>query len=317
MHTHTTIQSPLAIAGGLLAGGLAIAFLMRDAANGLTLDLCAMPGVVVLTTTFAILAKKAVCERHHLAASVLVALSMASSGYIVWETFGRRAEIRDTKTLVATDAVSQRLAIGKRLSEAVSILAGHRQELDAACYGGKGPACKGKHETIATWEAAVTGYEAKLRAIPVVVVDARTQKAGEIAGLMGFNAQTVRQLVPLLEPAWLPLMLEFGSIALFCVGIGHKRIEALTFERPLTEAEIKEQKKLYTADVELSDDERAVIGALRSLGGKVYRQEDLADALGVKAPEVSKRLSACRPEVVTRHKVGRQNVIELANGYRQ
>jgi len=217
------INSPSATAGGALAAGGAIALLCRDAlVTGWTVDLALMPLLVGLTVLSGVLAARALRRAHVLPAIGLYALALLGSSLVVYETTGRRAEVRDTKVASAVDDGERRQHLTKMLNEAEDNVRKYRQRLSSECPTGKGTRCQGATYTVYTWEAAVTGYKSELAALGAPrPVDPKAERVAALAALAGVStpAATVKASVGLIEPLALPLFLELGSILLFGYGL--------------------------------------------------------------------------------------------------
>ena len=127
--------------------------------------------------------------------------------------------------------------------------------------------------------------------------------AGAAATLFGIDASAAEVKLSALEPFALPLFLDLVAIIALGYGLHGPRPatvaqpvkQALTFERPLTDAEIEELRR-----------------KLQSLGGRVEMQDDLARHLGVHKGEASKRIAkAVKAGVVRQERNGRSNAVVL------
>mgnify|MGYP000166677231 CR=1 FL=1 len=312
------VHSLPAIIGGSLSALGSCALLMADVGSlaNLTVDKALMPVLVGLTVLTGHLAWQAWAELKLFSCAGLFVVSSVGVALTVTDAMGRRAEVRDSGVRLADDAESRRAALTRKRDEAVEILGTHRQARDRECATGKGKLCDGKSYTVSTWEAAVAGYEAQLLKLPAPrPVDAKGQRVGAIAGMVGLDGKTAQARFALLEPFMLPALLELASIVLFGFGVGHVRVaenaavatvatvgnplatrfSADSIPQPLptaaTQAPIA--LKAPAATVKVSDEDR-VLDALRSRGGQIRSQNDLGIVLGrIHKSEVSKMLKNC------------------------
>ena len=221
------VASPAAIVGGTAAAGGAIALLVRDAAvTGWTVDLALMPVLVGLTILCGHHTSKALFRGRVLSATGLAILAVFGSTLTVYETMGRRAEVRDAKVAVAADSASQRSHLQQMLAEAEENVTRYRKRLSDECGSGKGKKCDGYAYTVKTWEAAVTGYKAEISALGAPKpIDPKAERVAAIAAMfgVGISPDIIQRHVGVLEPLALPIFLELGSIILFGYGLGRGR----------------------------------------------------------------------------------------------
>lgn len=315
------IRSPAAILGGVAASGGATALLVRDATiTGLTVDIALMPILVALTILAGHLFWQALRGGRVISAAGLVLLAIFGSGLIVYETMGRRAEIRDVKVATASDVEERRQHLKKMLVEAQAALGTHRTAMDAECASGKGKKCDGLTYTVSTWDSAVTGYEAKLAKLPPPTpVDPKAERIAATLALMGlqFKAGEVQKAVATLEPFAMPLFLEFGSIILFGFGLAHRRRPAIPAPAPAEQVTpaaepIPTPPSPKGGSVAQIEAERDLV-TLMALGTPIPSQDWLAERWGVQKGTVSKWMSKWeRAGIVTRASVGRCKQIEAA-----
>lgn len=305
MQSQYTYASPAAIIGGMAAAGGAIALLTRDGfTSGWTVELALRPLLAVLTILCGHLAVRALWRGRLLSFALLAVLAVSGSAMLVYEAMGTRAEIRDAKVATATESEGQREHWKQMLAEAEENVTRHRQRESAECASGRGTRCTGASYTVKTWEAAVAGYEAKIKGLGAPKpIDPKGERIAAIAGMLGISASAVaiQRNVAMLEPLMLPLFLELSSIALLGYGFGRGRRreeapqpakEATTFERPLTDEEIEEIKRL-------------ILGA-----GQPLSNGELARRLGISAGETSKRVAnGVALGILQKHRVGREVAI--------
>lgn len=211
-----------AMVGGLVAAAGATALLVRDAwTTGFTVDHALMPVMVGVTILAGHLLWQALASGRAVAAFGMLLVALFGSSLTVYETMGRRAQVRDASVAEVAAVEAKRTHLQGMLSEAEQILSGHRETMAKECRSGNGTRCKGQTYTVSTWEAAVAGYEAKLARLPPPrPVDAKAERIAAIAAAAGVTGVDVRKIVALVEPFAFPLFLELGSIVLFSFGLG-------------------------------------------------------------------------------------------------
>lgn len=302
------IHSIPAIIGGALSAAGSCALLLADVGSidNLTVDKALMPVLVGLTVLTGHLAWQAWHEFKLFSCIGLMVVSSVGVALTVTDAMGRRAEVRDSGVRLADTEETRRAALTRKRDEAVEILGTHRAARDKECATGKGKLCDGKSYTVSTWEAAVAGYEAQMLKLPAPrPVDAKGQRVGAIAGMIGLDGRTAQARFALLEPFMLPALLELASIVLFGFGVGHARVagnadvSAISTPENTVKPAPKPEKLAISPPVVrppvsvMSDEETIVVG-LRRVGGVARSQRDLARAIGISDSELSKRLGNCR-----------------------
>lgn len=305
------LASPLAMLASALSGALSIAVLVvPHLQHGLSPDIvvsvAVAVGMVTLTIVTGVLAHM---RGRSVAGAALATLSLAGSLLIVWEQGARRAQSHVAAATSAEMTAAERGRLTRKRSEADEILVTHRRAQATECASGNGKRCQGITYTVATWEAAIAGYDAKLRATPAVVPDAKAERVSTAAGLLGYDVQIARTLVSLIDPLAMPVWLEWVSILCGILAIGKRRISTSAEISARAEvasvsvvSEISSRNLLETSETSrkvkspapvIDDDETIVVG-LRRLGGEARSQRDLARAMGVSPAECSKRLARSR-----------------------
>lgn len=322
MRLHYTIASPAAIVGGLMAASGAIALLVRDAfVTGWTVELALMPVVVSITILAGVLHLKAARSGRLLAAVWLSLLAISGSCYVVYETMGRRAEVRDASVATASDTEKQRQHLSTMLREAEEILAKHRKDRDAECASGKGKLCDGKTYTVSTWEHAVMGYETRLSKLPArKPVDPKAERVAAVFSLFTDAKDVeVKKAVALFEPFALPLFLELGSIILFSYAIALRRDDGQIATPHRVEQVIPATERIAPPDpsgggMTKIEAERDLV-MLLALGKPIPSQEWLVDRWRMEGKKgtVSKWLSDWQERgLITRTQAGHCKQIEAA-----
>lgn len=323
MQTNYSIASPAAILGGVAAACGATALLVRDAfVTGFTVDHALMPVLVGITILAGHLVWQAARRGRVFSACGLALLAILGSGLTVYETAGRRAEIRDTSVAAADDTEKQRQHTRKMLAEAEEILAKHRAARDAECASGKGRKCDGLTYTADTWAAAVIGYKAELAKLPPPKpVDPKAERIAALSGLFfGAKDADVKKAVAILEPFALPLFLELGAIVLFSFGLSSKprsrpaEAPAVPAQQPVVETKQPETppSKPNGGAVSKIDAERDLVTYL-AIHKQVPSQDELAARWQVGKGTVSRWLADFEERgLIRRTQVGHYKMIEAA-----
>ena len=319
MRTYT-FASPAAILAGAAATVLSIALLLRDVRDPWSVD-AALPPVLVLVTIIAgHNVWRALRRGRLISATLLALLTVFGSSLVVWEQMGRRAEARDTKVASAEDNSVQRQRLQKKLTEAEEVLGTHRASRDRECATGKGKQCDGKQYTVATWEAAVTGYKAELTGLGTPKpVDPKAERLAALSNMIGFGAEDakVRSLVAMFDPLAVPLFLELGAIILFGYGLSPvPRRRSATMETVATVTHLSAEDSPETSPpgggMTKIAAERDLI-TLLALKKPIESQDHLADRWRVGKGTVSKWMSEWEDRgIVTRSIEGRRKLIVAA-----
>lgn len=294
MTTRYHTASPAAILGGAAAAGGAMALLCRDAfVTGWTVELALRPLLAVLTILCGHLAVKALRRCRLLSAVALAVLAISGSTLLVYEAMGTRAEIRDAKVATATDGASQRHHMQKMLAEAEENVTRYRTRASEECATGKGKKCDGAQYTVATWEAAVAGYEKKLKDLGAPKpIDPKGERITAFAGMLGVRASAddVQRSVALIEPLVLPLFLELSSIVLFGYGLGRGR------RREVAEVGVALSPRRVLTDSTARDRALEDLRALVQAGHAPESQDWLAARWNISKSAVSKWMARWEAE---------------------
>lgn len=327
------IRSPLAMCACAISGSLSILLLVEPSFNdGFTHRLIVPVAVSIGLVSMAIITG-VLAHGHGLwtaSGPALALVSVGLSGAIVWEQSGRRAQTRVTTQVVVVDATKERGRLTKLRAEADQILTAHRAAQARECASGKGKRCDGISYTVRTWEAALEGYDAKLRGVPAPTPDAKVEAISTAAELMGRDAKTARAWVSLIDPLLVPLLLELAAILCGVVAFGPKTAPAVT-EISMQTARGDDYQKSRSAFpmtgnalnlqgnpgncgnvVSISDEDR-IAKALRTKGGEVRSQRHLSIVLGVSPAETCRMLQKCSPERIERmwDPISKSNVIRI------
>lgn len=310
MYTHTTtryyVHSVPALIGGIVAAGFSIALLCRDGfATGFTFEHAAMPALVGLTVLLAHEAWRAGKEWKLISFVGFLALALIGSSVIVSETMGRRAESRDAKVAQAEKTVDQYAVIAADYRKAAELVAQSEQWTAAECASGKGKKCDGQTFILNQRKAHAKELKGQLeKANAPAPVDSKADRIAAAAALFGLGEGMVKKAVHTFEPFVLPLFLELGAIFLFGFGVRTRKVsvlsvpaetpKALSFERPLTDDEVEQIRKILTGRKQ------------------PVTNDELAALAGVTKSEMSKRVQkAHNAGVIQKLKEGRYNQIML------
>lgn len=308
--TQYFVHSYPSLVGGIVAAGFSIALLCSDGfANGFTLKHAAMPVLVGLTVLFAHEAFRACKEWKAISCVAFLALALFGSGVIISETMGRTAESRDATVSEKTKDVNAYAALLANLDRANKLVSEAESWVANECKTGVGPKCRGvtftRDQRLAFAEKLRKDAEAHKAPAPV---DSKADRVAALAALFGYGEATVKAAVHTFEPFVLPLFLELGAIFLFGFGVRTRKVsvhsvesvqtvsepKALSFERPFTDEEIEQIRKI-----------------LEGRSAPVTNDE-LAALAGVSKSEMSKRVAkAVEAGKVLKFRNGRFNAISL------
>ena len=327
------IRSPLAMCACAISGSLSILLLVEPSFNdGFTHRLIVPVAVSIGLVSMAIITG-VLAHGHGLwtaSGAALALVSVGLSGAIVWEQSGRRAQTRVTTQTVVVDATKERARLTQLRAEADQILTAHRAAQARECASGKGKRCDGMSYTVRTWEAALNGYDAKLRGVPTPTPDAKVETISTAAELLGKDAKAARAWVSLIDPLLVPLLLELAAILCGVVAFGPKTAPAVTEITTQTARgdDYQESRSAFPIAgnalnlqgnpgncgnvVSISDEDR-IAKALRTKGGEVRSQRHLSIVLGVSPAETCRMLQKCSPDRIERmwDPISKSNVIRI------
>ena len=302
------IQSPGAMAACVSAAILTTAALVvpmfdHEMSRHNVLQISTAVGLTTLTISVAVLGH---LWTRGLTAWALTALAFAGSLAIVWETSNQRAQTQTATYAASDDTIKTKQRLELRRREAEEILAGHRRAQAIECASGRGKKCDGMSYTVQTWEAAVSGYEAKLRGLPVATPNVKIEQAATLARLLGYDEVTqgrVREWVALIDPRIVPVLLELISIVCGICSIGARPVSPVSQVSQVSAIsdfsdfsrgnQLEKSEKSHVFSTIATNDDDTIIVGLQRLGGIARSQRDLAKAMGICDSEVSKRLANC------------------------
>lgn len=235
-----------------------------------------------------------------------VALFLAGTATCVLMSAGRNAEVVTSKVLTANSVNTARVSAQKDRDESrVRYQAALKAE-EQECSDGNGSKCQAKRITRMVRRDEYDAAETKLREQkPEQIANSDIRAAAELVARLPFvtsDVSTVEALLLLLFPFLQSLFCEIGAIVGYSIGVGHKRAavesvstvsETVAATKPVTKEETDE-----------------VIAALKSVGGSVSSNDELAALMSVSKGESSKRVAAMSG-AVHKVRVGRHVAISL------
>ena len=321
--TSYQIRSPLAMCACAISGSLSILLLVEPSFNdGFTPHVAVAVAVSIGLVSMAIITG-VLAHGHGLwtaSGAALAVVSVGLSGAIVWEQSGRRAQTRVTTQTVVVDATKERARLTQLRAEADQILTAHRAAQARECASGKGKRCDGMSYTVRTWEAALNGYDAKLRGVPTPTPDAKVETISTAAELAGYDAKTARAWVSLVDPLLVPLLLELAAIICGVVAFGPRVPLAPHVAKIPTQPSVPETSenpysngRIVEIVTEKEADETRIIEALKQRGGEVYSQRHLSIILGLSPAEICRMLKRCDPAKVEKvwNPQSKTNIVRL------
>ena len=226
----------VATAIGAIATAGAIALLVADGIQmgRWTAEHAFVPLVVCITVACGHLSFSALRAWRPIAAAGFGLAFVLGTSVTFSNGIGRLTEASELK---ASDARKANDAISAKRTE----IAETRARLDTAQANvereTKGGGCKA---ICKDWKARVSELQSHAAILQVQLdklggtrpVNAKAQRMGELAGLLGFDGAHVAQVFGLVEPLLLPLLLELTGIAGFGFGLGHQTAAKVAMELP-------------------------------------------------------------------------------------
>lgn len=329
--------------------------LFEDVLHGTAITTAHVTSVAVLVATIA--AGHYVLPQIKAGALVsalgLLIVFVAGTFYVVTSSGARNAETAANKKAEAVEIARQRGDLLKMKHEAEIILnacsvdtpkkywgirCGLRDAMTSECQSGKGSKCDGKAYSVTTYEAAVSGYDAKLDEIgPEKSANLYAHAAKVFAALpwVTADADAIEEALTLILPYVLVAVVEIATLVFGGMAITHTHSTAPAPTRThsseetaqtsfpdLTEVDPrwfqpdptpprgprKSPPKLPENVVALRA--HPVIRALEATGGSVSSNKELAELLGVSTGEASKMHQEVADQLDT-ERVGKELRISL------
>jgi hypothetical protein len=229
---------------------------------------------------------------------------------VVYNSVGRQAEQHDTVALER--ATANALIEDKRRD-----IEAARERLVAAERNAdreRGSKCKTKCKD---WENAAADARNVIRVLESEVralgapkpVDAKADKAGELAAVFGYDRRQAAALAALVEPFLWTIFFEIGTI----VSLGFAfRTTVSTVSKPVSDSGNSGGGKAERAQIRLVEDHE-VIALKKALQGRgALTNDELASVMGVAKGEASKRVArAVELGIVSKRRTGRHVAISM------
>lgn len=229
----------LAIASGIAATGGACALLLAEplTTGHWSLDHGLTPLVVGLTVASGHLAVTALRARKLLAAVGFTAAFALGTAVTLLNGVGRQAAtVADTAAAVTktNEAVASKQAeIAKARTRYEQAL----QQADREMTGQRcGPRCTDWKTRASEVDSHLAILEVQLAKLGTTrVVNAKADKIGQLAAVLGFEAKRASHLVELVEPLLVPLLLELSAIVALGFGFAPRRRAVAPVAQPVAE----------------------------------------------------------------------------------
>lgn len=241
-------------------------------------------------------------------------LFVAGSALVVYNSVGRQAEQHDTVAL-------ERAAANSLIEDKTRDIEAARERLAAAERNAdreRGSKCKTKCKD---WENAAADarnvirvLESEIRALGAPKpVDAKSDKAGELAAVFGYDRRQAAALAALIEPFLWTIFFEIGSI----VSLGFAfRPTVSKVSKPLVDSGNSGGGKAERT-IRLVHEDHEVAALKKALQGRgSLTNDELASVMGVAKGESSKRVSKAETlGLVRRQRVGKHVSISLMHAH--
>jgi hypothetical protein len=298
MHTHTTRPQWVARAATIALWGVGSAYLTLNDKTGDPVVYYSAPVVWAVVISLPILATYARYDRQWIASALLWVAALAGCAYTLQTTIGRQAESRDVRVSQAGEVDNARHRITLDLDAAKRML----EQSRAKCAAGR-TCYDSTRATIAVYEGAVAGHEARLAKLSTSAPDAGERRIARLIQLL--SGANVSELVEIISPIMFGLVLELATFAAAMFGWHPSRtvaahVPTLPGKRAPLPANV----------VAFRPANHPVIDALERAGRPVNNNE-LASLMQVTAGEATKR----RREVAGRiqeRRTGKHMMVALA-----
>ena len=246
-------------------------------------------------------------------------LFVAGSALVVYNSVGRQAEAHDTIAM-------ERAAANGLIEDKTRDIEAARERLAAAERNAdreRGSKCKTKCKD---WENAAADarnvirvLESEIRALGAPKpVDAKADKAGELAAVFGYDRRQAAALAALIEPFLWTVFFEIGSIV--SLGFAFRPFQVSTVSKPIQHSGNSggggKSEKLPIRLVQHEDHEVAALKKALQ-GGRALTNDELTVAMGLRSKgEASKRVTKGENlGLVRRERVGKHVRITLCHAH--
>lgn len=298
MHTSTTRPQWVARCATVALWAVGSAYLIYNDKTADPVVIYSAPVVWAVIISLPILATYARHDRQWIAAALLWLASLAGCAYTLQMTIGRQAESRDVRVLQAGEIDNARHRITLDLEAAKQML----EQARAKCASGR-TCYDSTRATIAVYEGAVAGHEARLAKLSTSAPDAGERRIARLIELL--SGANVAELVELITPIMFGLVLELATFAAAMFG-WHPRS---SFAAPVPPVPGK-RAPLPANVVPIRPETHPVIDALQRAGRPVNNNE-LASLMRVTAGEATKRRREVAGRIREQH-VGKCVMVALA-----
>lgn len=289
MSRHTTRPQWVARACAVALWAVGSAYLIAHDKTQDPVVIYTTPVVWAVVIALPILAAYARHDKQWFASALLLVAALAGCAYTLQATIGRQAETRDMRVTEAGEITSTRLRIERDLADARAMLETSR----AKCSQGR-TCYESTRATIAVYEGAVAGHEARLASLRNKAPEAGERRIARLLGLI--SGADVREIVELVTPCLFGLAIELATFAAAMFGWHPGRP---TFAAPLPAG-----KRL-----DLPAGKHPVIAAIEKAGRPVTNRE-LATIMNVCDGEATKRRREVQSRLVER-RVGKHVMVRL------
>jgi hypothetical protein len=242
-------------------------------------------------------------------------LFVAGSALVVYNSVGRQAEAHDTIAM-------ERAAANGLIEDKTRDIEAARERLAAAERNAdreRGSKCKTKCKD---WENAAADarnvirvLESEIRALGAPKpVDAKADKAGELAAVFGYDRNKAAALAALVEPFLWTVFFEIGSIV--SLGFAFRPFPVSTVSKPVSDSGNSGGGKAERLPIRLVEDHEVAALKKALQGGRALTNDELALAMRVAKGEASKRVSKAETlGLVRRERVGKHVSISLMHAH--
>jgi hypothetical protein len=241
-------------------------------------------------------------------------LFVAGSALVVYNSVGRQAEQHDTVALERATANALIEDKVRDIEAARERLANAERNADRERGSKCGQKCKGWEAAAADARNVIRVLESEVRALGAPKpVDAKANKAGELAAVFGFNRQKASALAALIEPFLWTIFFEIGTI----VSLGfafHSTVSKVS--KPVSDSGNSGGGKAERAQIRLVEDHE-VAALKKALQGRgALTNDELAAAMSCAKGESSKRVTRAETlGLVRRERVGKHVAISLMHAH--
>lgn len=246
-------------------------------------------------------------------------LFVCGSGLVVYNSVGRQAEQHDTVALERAAANSLIEDKTRDIEAARERLANAERNADRERGSKCKQRCKDWENAAADARNVIRVLESEIKALGAPKpVDAKADKAGELAAVFGFDRRKAAALAALVEPFLWTVFFEIGSIV--SLGFAFRPFPVSTVSKPIQHSGNSggggKAEKLPIRLVQHEDHEVAALKKALQ-GGRALTNDELTIAMGLRSKgEASKRVTKGENlGLVRRERVGKHVRITLCHAH--